>query len=99
MTLHVSEKGTRDAMRSIAGVAGTVLALVLTLSGGALVGQTGSASTSTGPFDTLHFRSIGPASMSGRIADFAVSEANPATFWVASAHGGLWKTTNAGATF
>src|SRR5262249_38670136 len=46
-----------------------------------------------------HFRSIGPASMSGRISDFAVFEANPSVFWVASAHGGVWKTTNGGATF
>ena len=53
----------------------------------------------TGPFDALHFRSIGPASMSGRISDLAVFEANPAIFYVATAHGGVWKTTNNGTTF
>ena len=37
--------------------------------------------------------------MSGRIADLAVYEANPSIFYVGSAHGGVWKTTNAGATF
>ncbi|HEY7855621.1 MAG TPA: glycosyl hydrolase, partial [Terriglobales bacterium] len=47
----------------------------------------------------MHFRSIGPASMSGRISDFAAYEANPAIFYVGSAHGGLWKTTDGGATF
>ena len=52
-----------------------------------------------GPFDTLHFRQIGPASMSGRISDLAVYEANPAIFYVATAHGGVWKTVNAGTTF
>ena len=31
-----------------------------------------------GPFDSLHFRPLGPASMSGRISDVAVYEANPA---------------------
>ena len=51
------------------------------------------------PFDTLHFRPIGPASMSGRIADLAVYEANPAIFYVGTAHGGVWKTTNNGTTF
>src|SRR4051812_30817744 len=50
-----------------------------------------------GPFDALHFRSIGPAIMSGRISDFAVYEANPAIFYVATAHGGVWKTTSNGA--
>ena len=50
-------------------------------------------------FKSLHFRSIGPATMSGRIADFAVYEANPAIYYVGTAHGGVWKTTNNGATF
>jgi photosystem II stability/assembly factor-like uncharacterized protein len=37
--------------------------------------------------------------MSGRIADLAVYEANPAIFYVATAHGGVWKTINNGTTF
>src|SRR5262245_8806221 len=52
-----------------------------------------------GPFDSLHFRPIGPAAMSGRIADLAVYEANPAIYYVGTAHGGVWKTTNGGTTF
>src|SRR5439155_737422 len=51
------------------------------------------------PFDALHFRPIGPAAMSGRISYLAVYEANPAIFYVGTAHGGVWKTTNAGTTF
>ena len=50
-------------------------------------------------FEGLHFRSIGPATMSGRIADVAVYEANPAVYYVGTAHGGVWKTTSNGATF
>lgn len=50
-------------------------------------------------FDKLHFRSIGPATMSGRVADLAVYEANPAIYYVGTAHGGIWKTTSNGATF
>lgn len=50
-------------------------------------------------FESLHFRSIGPATMSGRIADLAVYEANPAVFYVGTAHGGVWKTTSNGATW
>ncbi len=57
------------------------------------------AASAGGPFDALHFRPIGPASMSGRISDLAVYEANPSIFYVGSAHGGVWKTTNAGTTF
>jgi hypothetical protein len=61
--------------------------------------QSAAATPIAQQFDALHYRSIGPASMSGRIADFAVYEANPSIFWVGTAHGGVWKTTNGGATF
>ena len=60
---------------------------------------TGSAVAGTSPFESLHFRPIGPASMSGRISDLAVYESNPSIFYVGTAHGGVWKTTNAGTTF
>src|SRR5207245_7766054 len=39
------------------------------------------------------------ASMSGWISDFAVYEANPSVYYVGTAHGGVWKTTNNGTTF
>jgi photosystem II stability/assembly factor-like uncharacterized protein len=68
-------------------------------SGQAVPAPASGAITSTGPFESLHFRSIGPAGMSGRISDLAVYEANPAIFYVGTAHGGLWKTTDAGTTF
>ncbi|HRH59656.1 MAG TPA: hypothetical protein PL045_03755, partial [Chitinophagaceae bacterium] len=47
----------------------------------------------------LQFRSIGPAVTSGRIADLAVTPQNMSEYYVASASGGVWKTTNAGITF
>ena len=45
------------------------------------------------------WRSIGPATMGGRITGLAVFEADPTTYWVATASGGLLKTTNNGVTF
>ena len=47
----------------------------------------------------LHWRSIGPATMGGRIISLAVYEAEPSTWWAATASGGLVKTTNNGVTF
>lgn len=47
----------------------------------------------------LPLRSIGPALMSGRIADVAVHPIDRLTWYVAAGSGGLWKTTNAGITF
>ncbi|MCH8044772.1 MAG: PDZ domain-containing protein [Planctomycetes bacterium] len=49
--------------------------------------------------DSLSWRSIGPASMGGRIVALAVVESDPTTFYVATASGGLFKTTNNGTTF
>ena len=47
----------------------------------------------------LRFRTIGPTIMGGRVADLAVVESDPATFYVGTASGGVWKTENAGITF
>jgi photosystem II stability/assembly factor-like uncharacterized protein len=45
------------------------------------------------------WRSIGPANMGGRITGIAVFEADPTCYYVATASGGLLKTTNNGSTF
>ncbi len=37
--------------------------------------------------------------MGGRVIDLAVDESHPSTFFVATASGGVWKTTNNGTTF
>jgi len=47
----------------------------------------------------LRFRSIGPALVSGRISDVAVDPTNKSVWYIATASGGLWKTTNAGTSF
>jgi photosystem II stability/assembly factor-like uncharacterized protein len=47
----------------------------------------------------LTWRGIGPANMGGRITAISVFEADPTTYWVATASGGLLKTTNNGVTF
>ena len=45
------------------------------------------------------FRSVGPAFMSGRIADIAIDETNENVWYVAVGSGGVWKTENAGTTW
>jgi len=47
-------------------------------------------------FKGLNFRSVGPAFMSGRIADIAINPEDDSTWYVAVGSGGLWKTTNNG---
>jgi S1-C subfamily serine protease/photosystem II stability/assembly factor-like uncharacterized protein len=47
----------------------------------------------------MQWRNVGPANMGGRVTALAVYDADPATFWVATASGGLLKTENNGITF
>jgi len=47
----------------------------------------------------MALRSIGPALVTGRIADVAIDPKNPSVWYIASAFGGLWKTVNRGVTF
>jgi photosystem II stability/assembly factor-like uncharacterized protein len=54
---------------------------------------------SSGTFNGLRFRSIGPAFTSGRVIAFAVDPNNAARYYVASASGGVWKTINNGTTW
>ena len=70
-----------------------VMAGAMVIGGSEQAAPAAAAKPAGGPFDSLHFRPIGPASMSGRISDLAVYEANPAIFYVGTAHGGVWKTT------
>src|SRR5262245_16557200 len=47
----------------------------------------------------FRWRSIGPASMGGRIDDIAVVESNPFVIYVGFATGGVWKSVNNGTTW
>ena len=76
------------------------LALSLTASIVVTAGQTSGPPLATADvIANLRMRTIGPATMSGRVVDFAVLESDPTTFYAATATGGLWKTTSNGVTF
>lgn len=80
----------------------TILGLVTVcaIPGGAQTpAPSASAPPAADPFGGLKFRNIGPATMGGRVDDLAVLETNPAVFYVGTASGGLWKTTNNGTTW
>jgi photosystem II stability/assembly factor-like uncharacterized protein len=83
----------------------TLFAFVLCASFALFVSATASdeeesaAGMTAGTFKGLEFRSIGPALMSGRIADIAVHPADFSTWYVAVGSGGVWKTTNSGTTW
>jgi photosystem II stability/assembly factor-like uncharacterized protein len=70
-------------------------------SGATAPSATPAAELTLGPdwVRALRWRSIGPANMGGRIVAISVFEADPCTWWIATATGGLLKTMNNGITF
>src|SRR5262249_6703247 len=54
---------------------------------------------SAATFSGLRLRSIGPAVTSGRIVGFAGHPTDRGHYYVASASGGVWETTNAGTSW
>jgi photosystem II stability/assembly factor-like uncharacterized protein len=56
-------------------------------------------SLSADVLNAFQFRSIGPTTTGGRIIDLAVNPQLNSEYYVAAAYGGVWKTTNNGATF
>ena len=77
-----------------------ILAMLL-LSGLGMGGHAVAASEASGgpDFSGLAWRNIGPAFMSGRIADVAWHPENDSVWYVAVGSGGVWKTINAGVTW
>lgn len=51
------------------------------------------------PLKGLALRNLGPAFMSGRIADVAIHPKRPNTWYVAVGSGGVWRTDNGGTTW
>ena len=49
--------------------------------------------------DAFKFRNVGPAFLSGRIADIVTHPDNDNVWYVAVGSGGVWKTENAGTTW
>ena len=57
------------------------------------------AKTDPALFSTMKARSIGPAGMSGRIADIDVVLSDTDIIYAATATGGLWKSENGGVSW
>ncbi len=82
------------------GLTVTTAALLATAlaTSGELVAQTGAQITEA-ELSALYPREIGPAVTGGRITDIAVQADDHSIMYVATASGGVWKSTNAGHTF
>ncbi|MEM7662859.1 MAG: glycosyl hydrolase [Pseudomonadota bacterium] len=81
----------------------TFFAVTLLFGGSAACSQSADTEEldplSSPTFEAFGLRNIGPAFMSGRIADIAIVQDDPATWYVGVGSGGVWKTENAGTTW
>jgi photosystem II stability/assembly factor-like uncharacterized protein len=88
--------------RSIVFLAFFSISLLLAVGGAhGGVGAQGVAALDPARLGNLHWRSIGPANTGGRIDDFAVAHVPglPDAIYVATASGGVFKSTNQGTTW
>ncbi len=74
-----------------------VLVTVVLLAPGTVQAQ--SVNMSQSDLEAFRPRSIGPAVTGGRVHDVEALPGDPSTIFVATASGGLWKTTNRGHTW
>lgn len=80
----------------------TYLALLLfvcTAFVGSAAAQTATKPDYAALLNSMKWREIGPATMGGRIDDFAVVESDPRIIYAGTAAGGIFKTTNGGTTW
>ncbi len=61
--------------------------------------QTPASENNADPFTNLKFRNLGPAVGGGRVAAVAGVPGQPGVYYVGAAGGGVWKTTDNGATW
>ncbi len=78
-------------MRTRPLFAGGAVVFAVLLASFGLPTATAAQDDMTAATAALEWREIGPTIMGGRVADLAVDEANPSTFYVGTATGGLWK--------
>lgn len=80
-----------------------LLVLAFLLPTSLLIAQRGGGSNSSSKdelsLDAFKMRNIGPAFLSGRIADIAIHPDDENVWYVAVGSGGVWKTVNAGTTW
>jgi photosystem II stability/assembly factor-like uncharacterized protein len=97
---HLKEDGMKLGVRAALRLS-LVLGLVLAFSGAFAAPQTapGNGSDAASLVQHLHWRSIGPANMVGRISDFEALDSDFTQVLVGTASGGVYKSVNAGTTW
>ncbi|HEY5642978.1 MAG TPA: hypothetical protein VIS31_08890 [Woeseiaceae bacterium] len=86
-------------MKALRTLQGLILAALAVGTLAAAAGEQEEPGFNEATFKGLAMRSVGPAFMSGRIADIVIDPVDPSTWYVGVGSGGVWKTENAGTTW
>ena len=97
--IRASRPFVRSAFRRrVFPLAAATLAAVVLTSPSQVAGQL-TEQVPDDVWETFRWRSVGPTNMGGRVTDVEGLPSPSKTFYVATASGGIWKTTNNGITF
>src|SRR5574342_446435 len=92
-------RGSRAMPRPLPAASALLLLLLAAPAAGAGKAEPASPRLDGPGLAAVKARSIGPAVMSGRVADVALDPRDPETFYLAMATGGVFKTSNGGDSF
>src|SRR5688572_6442937 len=96
----MSKRVPRLSFHFLSVLAMPLAASIVLAQGGGQAAAAPMINQSTDPLlRSFRFRSIGPASMGGRIDDIEVSESDPNIIYLGYATSGIWKSVNNGTTF
>ena len=88
-----------DRLRAAAAVRGVESAPAPQISSAMFSASAPSTALGPAPIAPQKWRWLGPGNIGGRIRALAISPASPSTMFAGSVGGGIWKTTNGGASW
>jgi len=96
---YARAKAHVDRLRASAAARSVEFAPAPQISGAMFSASAPSAALGPAPIAPQKWRWIGPGNIGGRIRALAISRTSPSTMFAGSVGGGIWKTTNAGASW
>jgi len=96
---YARAKAHVDRLRASAAARSVEFAPAPQISGAMFAASAPSAALGPAPIAPQKWRWLGPGNIGGRIRALAISRTSPSTMFAGSVGGGIWKTTNAGASW
>jgi len=96
---YARAKAQIDRLRASAAARSVEFAPAPQISGAMFSASAPSAAIGPSPIAPQRWRWLGPGNIGGRVRALAISRTSPSTMFAGSVGGGIWKTTDAGASW